>query len=98
MSGYPKVKSVEVATGRRLLVTFGNGVRKIYDCTPLLEDPEFQALREEWFFRMVRADLGGYGASWSDDLDLSESELWENGVTQQDPLPDAEARSGTCCA
>jgi hypothetical protein len=30
--------------------------------------------------RAVRVDAGGYGVSWNDDLDLSEDELWVNGV------------------
>jgi hypothetical protein len=31
------------------------------------------------FFRAVRVDVGGYGISWSDSIDLSEYELWTNG-------------------
>jgi hypothetical protein len=33
------------------------------------------------FFNAVRVDPGGYGISWSDDIDLSEYELWTNGKT-----------------
>jgi hypothetical protein len=33
------------------------------------------------FFNAVRVDPGGYGVSWSDDIDLSEYELWTNGKT-----------------
>jgi len=62
-----------------LLVTFANGVRKLYDCKPLLAKETFAPLKEEWFFRLARVDKGGYGVSWDDDVDLSESELWENG-------------------
>ena len=79
MEGYPKVSSVSFRSDMRLLVTFENGVRKLYDCSPLLQTDTFGPLREEWLFRSVRADPGGYGISWSDELDLSESELWENG-------------------
>ena len=28
----------------------------------------------------VKVDSGGYGISWNDDADLSEYELWTNGV------------------
>lgn len=28
---------------------------------------------------MARVEAGGYGISWSDELDLSEYELWEHG-------------------
>jgi hypothetical protein len=36
-------------------------------------------LENESFFRQVKVDAGGYGISWSDTIDLSESELWLNG-------------------
>jgi hypothetical protein len=32
-------------------------------------------------FNSVKADKHGYGVIWSDDLDLSESELWLHGST-----------------
>lgn len=86
MARYPKVRSVAIRGDRRLLVTFDNGVRKLYDCAPLLETEPFGPLREEWLFRSVRADPGGYGISWSDELDLSESELWENGCAVEGDL------------
>lgn len=73
------MRSVVPLSGKRLLVTFENDVQKLYDCSPLLETAVFRPLREDWLFRMVRADAGGYGISWNDELDLSESELWENG-------------------
>ena len=79
MAGYPKVRSVCPVGDKCLLVTFDNGTRKLYDCGPLLETEVFGPLRAEWLFRSVRADPGGYGISWNDELDLSESELWEHG-------------------
>jgi hypothetical protein len=30
--------------------------------------------------KSVRVDSGGYGISWNDDVDISEYELWTNGV------------------
>ncbi len=30
-------------------------------------------------FKCVKVDAGGYGVSWNDEIDLSESELWLNG-------------------
>ncbi len=75
----PKVESVKVLEGRRLLVKFENGVEKVYDCNQLLHLDMFQSLRNEAFFKSVKVDAGGYGVSWSDDADLSEYELWVNG-------------------
>jgi len=66
--------------GKRLLVTFGNGVQKVYDCQRILNLDRFQLLNHEAFFRAVTVDPGGYGISWDDDMDLSEYELWNNGI------------------
>ena len=80
---YPRVESVEPLAEKRLLVRFVNGVRKVYDCTPLLADAPFKPLAEEAVFRVVRADPHGYGVVWSDEIDLAESELWEKGKQDQ---------------
>ena len=75
-----KILSVQALENKRLLVKFGNGIEKVYDCTPLLNMEMFQVLRNDAFFKAVRVDSGGYGVSWSDSVDLSEYELWTNGV------------------
>jgi hypothetical protein len=62
-----------------LLVQFGNGVEKVYDCATLFARPPFAPLKTAAFFRLVKVDPGGYGVSWNDDIDLSEFELWKNG-------------------
>lgn len=75
----PKIQTVQPLEGQRLLVKFDNEVEKIYDCQPLLQHDVFRPLASEAFFRMVKVDVGGYGISWNDDIDLSEYELWVNG-------------------
>ena len=79
MSVYPKIKGVDPLDAKQLLVTFSTGEDKIYDCTPLLAEPEFSLLKNEMFFRTVRVDHGGYGVVWNEEVDLSESELWIHG-------------------
>ncbi len=76
----PKILSAQPLENKKLLVKFVNGVDKVYDCTPLLSREVFQLLKNEAFFKAVRVDAGGYGISWSDEVDLSEYELWTNGV------------------
>ena len=77
----PKILSVQAVEDKKLLVKFANGIEKIYNCKPLIEKFDaFQALENEVFFRQVKADSGGYGISWNDQLDLSEYELWTNAV------------------
>ncbi len=75
----PRVESVQPLTGKQLLVGFANGVTKAYDCTPLLAYEPFKPLANEALFRCVKAGPHGYGVVWNDDIDLAESELWENG-------------------
>ena len=80
MSTYPRVSQVSPLREKTLLVTFSDGTQKTYDCAPLLGREPFRRLQEEWLFKTVQADPGGYGVSWNDEVDLSESELWEHGV------------------
>jgi hypothetical protein len=76
----PKISTVKPLEKMRLLICFANGVEKNYDCSPLLNRESFELLKTEAFFRAVRVDPGGYGVSWNDDVDLSDYELWVNGV------------------
>jgi hypothetical protein len=76
----PRIKAVIPLEGKRLLVTFVNGVQKVYDCQRILHLDRFRLLRQEAFFKAVTVDPGGYGVSWNDEMDLSEYELWNNGV------------------
>ena len=89
MERIPRIASVEPLGQAELLVRFENGVGKIYDCRPLLGRPQFRLLANTAFFRAVRVDPGGYGISWSDDIDLSEYELWVRGtpLTNEPTLP-----------
>lgn len=80
METYPKVNSVQPLKGKRLLVAFSNDVKKIYDCSPLLAEDTYSALAIDAIFKNVKADQGGYGISWTDEIDLAESELWIHGV------------------
>ena len=76
---FPKIETVTALGKNKLLVCFTGGEKKIYDCDSLLDREPFSALKNVSLFCRVKVDAGGYGISWSDDLDLSESELWLNG-------------------
>jgi hypothetical protein len=65
---------------RRLLVTFVNGEQKVYDCHRIMNLDRFRLLQNEAFFKAVVVDIGGDGVSWDEETDLSEYELWNNGV------------------
>jgi len=80
VESYQKIKHVEPLAGKRLLVTFDNNTEKIYDCSLLLKEETFKPLMNDALFRSVKADRHGYGIIWTDEIDLSESELWINGL------------------
>ncbi len=83
MGNYPKVNSVRALPAKRLRVTFENDEVKVYDCTPLLNEPAFRPLRDEAFFRNVSIDPHGYAVIWNDAVDLAEAELWLRGTPEQ---------------
>ena len=76
-----KIASVEPLPQFVLRVSFQNGRKKIYDIKALSGKwPVFRDLETiPGLFPMVRVDMGGYGVSWNDDIDISCNELWENG-------------------
>lgn len=89
----PKIKSVTPLKEKRLLVTFVNGVQKIYDCQWLLNLERFQLLKNEAFFKAVTVDPGGYGISWNEEMDLSEYELWNRGVEVEPSTDESKEES-----
>lgn len=77
------IKCVEPSDEYTLFVTFIDGTKKRYRVSLLFEKYEmFKVLQENHgLFETVRVDVGGYGISWNDDLDISCNELWDHGVT-----------------
>jgi hypothetical protein len=77
-----KVQSVKPLPEYRLLVTFVSGEKRQYNVRPLFDKwVPFKALVDiEGLFEQVKVDVGGYGISWNDHIDLSCNELYKNGV------------------
>ena len=63
-------------------VIFQNGVEKHYDIKNLFDEYYvFRQLAENVeLYQKVQVDVGGYGISWNDEMDLSAEEIWENGI------------------
>ena len=79
---FHKVKSVVALDEYKLLVMFAEGVTKIYDVKPLFSKFNiFNNLKDNGLFYECMVDVGGYGISWNDDIDLSCDELYHNGKT-----------------
>lgn len=76
-----KVRSVKALPNYNLLVSFETGEQKKYDVKPLFEKWDgFKSLAVVGgLFDQVKVDVGGYGISWNDEIDLSCNELYANG-------------------
>jgi hypothetical protein len=76
----PKIIAVNATENHQLLVEFENNEKRQYDVKPLLKNQMFIALDNIAFFKNVKVEQGGYAVSWNDDIDISEYELWQNGL------------------
>lgn len=61
------------------LVHFFDGENKLYNMKPLLQKNIFSPLKDISLFTKLNIDPGGYGISWTEDIDISCDELYENG-------------------
>lgn len=64
----PRPTSVTPLPDYRLLITFQNGERRVFDAKPLLHSPLYAALQNKAFFQTAQAD--GMCVFWNDEIDL----------------------------
>lgn len=76
---YPKIKSIEVLDEYKMKVLFDNNISKLVDFKEKLKEEFYIDLTNEILFKLATVDIGGYGISWNDDIDISEYELWSIG-------------------
>jgi hypothetical protein len=76
-----RIISAKAIDDRTLIVKFTNFETKKYDISKLLDNPMFANLHNPVFFRSFIVETGGYGLVWNDEIDLSEYELWQHGVS-----------------
>lgn len=77
---FHKIKSVLPLDDYILEVNFIEGCKKKYDVKPLIgKIPYFTDLKENNLFSKATVSPGGYAVIWSDEVDLSCNELWDNG-------------------
>ena len=55
---------------------------------PLIKEVDaFKPLKEiPGLFQLVKADVGGYGIVWNEDIDLDSEEIWVNGIATETPF------------
>ena len=63
-------------------MVFQNGIEKTYDISSLYDVfPQLRILeKEKYLFEEVQVDVGGYGISWNDELDIDANSIWEEGT------------------
>ena len=76
-----RIVSAQAIDDRTLIVKFTNNEIKKYNISKLLDNPMFDPLKNPAFFRNFIIDSGGYALVWNEDIDISEYELWQNGIS-----------------
>ena len=74
----PRVRNVTPLPGYKLHIVFSNAEERLFDAAPLLEYPAFSPLRDEAFFRLVRAEYGT--VCWPGDIDYCPDTLYMQSV------------------
>ncbi|MDP2835310.1 MAG: DUF2442 domain-containing protein [Pseudomonadota bacterium] len=82
----PFVKAITPLADYRLLVTFENAERRVFDLTPYLDKGVFQQLRDPARFRQARVVVGSI--EWPGEVDLSYDTIY---LTSQPVLEAAAA-------
>ncbi len=77
---FHKILEVKPLDNYVLWVKFEDNIERYYNISLLFDKWEqFNDLKNNKLFEMVKVDKGGYGISWNDELDLSSEEIYNNG-------------------
>ena len=78
----PKIKKIKIDSQQYILIVlFDNGIVKEIDFKEKLEEDFYNDLKNKTLFEQAEVDIGGYGVSWNEDIDISEYELLDIGKT-----------------
>lgn len=75
---YLSVINVLALDNYKLLLTFENGEKKIFDVSPYLEIGKFSELKDNEIFRSVRVHFDS--VEWANKLDLDPELLYTKGI------------------
>ena len=84
----PRVESVKPGNDYRLEITFSNGERGTYDCRPLLDFGVFRELRDNAYFRQVRAENGTI--VWPHEQDICPDTVYLDSKRTKKVKPDKQ--------
>lgn len=79
-----RIVSVKALENYEIIAVFQNGISKKYDMKQLFDVfPQFKDFEViAGLFEQVKVDVGGYGISWNDELDLDAEDIWEDGIEE----------------
>jgi hypothetical protein len=72
------VKSVKALENYKLLITFEQNIKKIFDMRPYLQYSMYKPLEDITLFNSVSTN--GQTAVWNDEIDIAPETLFENGT------------------
>ena len=72
------VKSVEPKDNYKLLVTFENGEKRLFDCTDLLVKNIYKPLKNKNFFYSVKAEYGT--VVWNGRIDIAPEYIYQHSI------------------
>ena len=75
---YLSVINVLALDNYKLLLTFENGEKKIFDVSPYLEIGKFSELKDNEIFKSVRGHFDS--VEWGNKLDLDPELLYTKGI------------------
>ena len=70
----PRISEVTAIDGHKLKLLFDNGVRRVYDCSELLNFGVFQELQDENYFKRARVSDGT--VVWPHEQDICPDTLY----------------------
>ncbi len=72
------VKNVKPLENYKLLITFEQNIKKVFDMKPYLNYPMYKPLEDISLFNSVCTN--GQTAFWNDEIDIAPETLYENGT------------------
>ena len=75
----PRAINVKAIDNYKLIVTFSNKEKRIFDVKPYLEYKQFEKLKNPSFFKTVK--IGGLSIEWGEGIDICPDELYNNSVS-----------------
>lgn len=76
----PRITTFKILSDTLIAINFDNGITKHFDFAHKMTQPLYAPLKNKALFQACRIEPGGVALSWTDDIDISEHELWMDGV------------------